>query len=253
MKVLLSMPPVQNSCKLSTEGSTNWVPSWWPFHTNLLVFSLQADFQLTADNSNNCFVANSKLKSKSKSKLLYDWRFTASQFVLVSSPLRLTMREFFFQLNLCSHSTCVTLSDEKMGLSLMNMLGLSSSVRIAHTRIPYYWKFFHLHYIQVLCQYRLYKADHAYLTYLILQRQLSRLNRHELDTAMFKALIFSTPGYDLSYTRNMSILMILNDFCLLPAQFCYIIVHIRKIESRVQIANRCVLWKISNGAKNLFL
>jgi hypothetical protein len=33
--------------------------------------------------------------SKSKSKLLYDWRFTANQFVLASSPLRLMTRFFF--------------------------------------------------------------------------------------------------------------------------------------------------------------
>jgi hypothetical protein len=33
--------------------------------------------------------------SKSKSKLLYAWRFTAYQFVLASSPLRLTTRDFF--------------------------------------------------------------------------------------------------------------------------------------------------------------
>jgi hypothetical protein len=50
-----------------------------------------------------------------------------------------------------------------MGLSLMNMVGLSSSVHIA--LIACYWKFFLLHYIQVLSQYRLFKADHAYLTF----------------------------------------------------------------------------------------
>jgi hypothetical protein len=65
-----------------------------------------------------------------------------------------------------------------MGTSLMNMLGLSSSVRIAH--IACYWKFFLLHYTQVLCQSRLYR-DHAYLTYLMLQRQLSHLNGRKLD------------------------------------------------------------------------
>jgi hypothetical protein len=35
----------------------------------------------------------------------------------------------------------------------------------------------------------------------------------------------------------MFILMILYDFRLLPAQFCYIILYIRKAESRVQIAD----------------
>jgi hypothetical protein len=69
---------------------------------------------------------------KSESKLLYDWQFTASQFFLASSPLRLMTRDFLFQLNPCSNSLYVNiLSDEKMGLSLTNMLGLSSSVRIA--------------------------------------------------------------------------------------------------------------------------
>jgi hypothetical protein len=34
----------------STDNSTNWVPGWQPFHTNLLVFSSQADFELTTDN-----------------------------------------------------------------------------------------------------------------------------------------------------------------------------------------------------------
>jgi hypothetical protein len=41
----------------------------------------------------------------------------------------------------------------------------------------------------------------------------------------------------LSYTANMIILMILYDFCLFSAQFCYIIIYIRKVESYVQIAD----------------
>jgi hypothetical protein len=45
--------------------------------------------------------------------------------------------------------------------------------------------------------------------------------------------------------------MILYDFCLLLAQFCYIIVYERKVESRVQIADRYAPWKISSGAENL--
>jgi hypothetical protein len=34
--------------------------------------------------------------SESESELLYDWRFTAYQFVLVPSPLRLTITNFYF-------------------------------------------------------------------------------------------------------------------------------------------------------------
>jgi hypothetical protein len=53
------------------------------------------------------------------------------------------------------------------------------NVRIAP--IACYWKFFLLHYVQVFCQSRLCKADHVYLTYLMLQRQLSHLNGRKLD------------------------------------------------------------------------
>jgi hypothetical protein len=43
-----SGPPITAACAelLSTDNSTNWVSIWRPFHTNLLVFSSQADFQL---------------------------------------------------------------------------------------------------------------------------------------------------------------------------------------------------------------
>jgi hypothetical protein len=68
-------------------------------------------------------------------------------------------------------------------------------------------------------------------------------------TDKFNPIIFSMSGFALSYATNMFILMILYDFCLLPAQFCYIIVYIWQVESRVQIANRCTPWTISNGAE----
>jgi hypothetical protein len=81
---------------------------------------------------------------------------------LGAKPLETHDQRFFFpQLNSCGHSPYVILSDEKMGLSLMNMLSLSSIVRFAH--IACYWKFFLLHYTQVLCQSRLCRAHHASL------------------------------------------------------------------------------------------
>jgi hypothetical protein len=46
--------------------------------------------------------------SESESELLYDWRFTANQFVLAISPLRLTTNNFIFQLNACGYSPYVT-------------------------------------------------------------------------------------------------------------------------------------------------
>jgi hypothetical protein len=74
-----------------------------------------------------------------------------------------------------------------------------------------------------------------------------------LTATQFKPLIFSMSGFVLSYTANKFILMILYDFCLLPAQFCYIIVYIGKVERRMKIANRCAPWKISSGAENIVL
>jgi hypothetical protein len=74
-----------------------------------------------------------------------------------------------------------------------------------------------------------------------------------LTTAKFKPLMFSVSGFALPYDSNVFILMILYDFCLLPAQFCYVIIYIRKVENCVQIADRCAPWKISIGAQNLVL
>jgi hypothetical protein len=45
-----------------------------------------------------------------QSKLLYDWRFTPNQFVLATSPLRLTTSNFIFQLNTYGYSPYVTSS-----------------------------------------------------------------------------------------------------------------------------------------------
>jgi hypothetical protein len=50
------------------------------------------------------------LWAESESELLYDWRFTANQFVLAPSPLRLTISNFILQLNTCGYSPYVTSS-----------------------------------------------------------------------------------------------------------------------------------------------
>jgi hypothetical protein len=49
-------------------------------------------------------------ESESESELLYDWRFTANQFVLATGPLRPTTSNFIFQLNTCRYGPCVTSS-----------------------------------------------------------------------------------------------------------------------------------------------
>jgi hypothetical protein len=88
-----------------------------------------------------------------------------------------------------------------MGLSLKNTLGLSSSVPVALTAC--YWKFSLLHYMQVLCQCRLCKADHVYLMHLILQQQLSHLNCRKLDHRHRQLLSKSKLGYDLSVGQSL--------------------------------------------------
>jgi hypothetical protein len=74
-----------------------------------------------------------------------------------------------------------------------------------------------------------------------------------ITTAKFKPLILSMSRFALSYTANMSILVILYDLGLLLAQFCYIIVYIRMVGSCVQIADQCAPWKILSGVQNLVL
>jgi hypothetical protein len=45
-----------------------------------------------------------------ESELLYEWQFTANQFVLTTNPLRLTTSNFIYQLNPCGNSPYVTSS-----------------------------------------------------------------------------------------------------------------------------------------------
>jgi hypothetical protein len=57
--------------------------------------------------------------TNSESDLLYDWRFTANQFVLAPSFLWITTREFFFQLNSCGNSPHVTSSPTRLWVCLL--------------------------------------------------------------------------------------------------------------------------------------
>jgi hypothetical protein len=57
--------------------------------------------------------------SQSESELLYDWRFTANQFFLATSLLRLTTSNFIFQPNTCGFSPYVTSSVYPLKLLLV--------------------------------------------------------------------------------------------------------------------------------------
>jgi hypothetical protein len=84
---------------------------------------LQSSTQLSTLNSTSL----SELELKSES--LYDWRFTANQFVLAPSPLRVTSRDFLFQLKTCSNSPYVTSSLTRGWVCrLQLLLALASTV-----------------------------------------------------------------------------------------------------------------------------
>jgi hypothetical protein len=74
-----------------------------------------------------------------------------------------------------------------------------------------------------------------------------------LTIVKLKPLIFSVSGFSYSDVVNICIFMILYDLYLLPAQFRYLIVNIRYLESHVHLVDRCALWKLINGTENLVL
>jgi hypothetical protein len=67
------------------------------------------------------------------------WRSRPEIFLFTTEPLR-------------SYSLCTILSDDKMGLSLMNMLGLA---KCTYSTYRMFLKFFLLQYTQILCLSRL--------------------------------------------------------------------------------------------------
>jgi hypothetical protein len=117
-----------------------------------------------------------------------------------------------------------------MGLSLVIMFGLSSSVHFKHFCTTHKSSVNTGFTEQIMLILRILCYNGSLVTWTVAI----------LTTAKFKPLIFSVSGFALSYTADMFILMILYDLCLLPAQFCYIIVYIRKVKSYVQIADRCL-------------
>jgi hypothetical protein len=158
----------------------------------------------------------------SESKLLCDWRFTANQFVLAPRPLRLTTRDFFSQLKPCRHSPYVTSSLTSGWVCLLWICLPFRQVYVSHV-------------IEKFCFCTIYKSSVStgfakqimlILRVLCYNGRLVTWTILSLITAKFKPLMFSLSGFALSYTTNMFILMIMYDFCLLSAQFCYIIIYI---------------------------
>jgi hypothetical protein len=83
------------------------------------------DLRISHFFSFRCPLVNTQL-SGSESELLYDWQFTANQFVLARSFLRLTIRKFIFQLNTYGCSPYVTSPLARAWVC--RLLGLASAV-----------------------------------------------------------------------------------------------------------------------------
>jgi hypothetical protein len=93
-------------------------------------------------------------ESESESELRYDWRFTAHQFVLATSPLRLTTSNFIFKLNTCSCSPYLTSSLTRGWVWRLQLLlilastvilrsesrGTNEHILQAQIRAPPYWR-----------------------------------------------------------------------------------------------------------------
>jgi hypothetical protein len=128
------------------------------------------------------WLSNSGFESQSQSQSYFT---TAILLPISSSWLQTSWgsRPEFLQLSPCGHSPYVTPSLTRGRVCLLWIDLAMLRVRIAYVYIfvTCYWEFFILHYIHTLCQSRLCKADHAYLTYLMLQREVSHLNGRKLD------------------------------------------------------------------------
>jgi len=65
-----------------------------------------------------------------------------------------------------------------------------------------------------------------------------------LTAAKFKPRVLPVHGFDLSYVANSCISVILDDYCLLPAQLCNKNTEVRNVESHVLFTGRCGKGKI---------
>jgi hypothetical protein len=125
----------------STDNSANWDLGWWSFNTTLLVFPLQADFQLnwqlnclTHQPASCHFSQLNCWQLTPESELLYDWWFTANQFILVTNPLRLTTSNFIFNLNTCGYSPYVTPSLRRGYVCHLHLLLVLASIVILRSK-----------------------------------------------------------------------------------------------------------------------
>jgi hypothetical protein len=124
-------------------------------------------------------------------KLFTNWLYWLSKLPPISSSWRQASWDsrpemFFFQRNPCGHSLYVTSSLMRRWvclswtcLAFVKCTYRTSSILLKI--LPFYYVYI------ILCQSTFYKADYAYLTYFMIQRQLSHLNGRKLDQRQVRA------------------------------------------------------------------
>jgi hypothetical protein len=107
-------------------AKTRSIPDWT---TSVFSSAVMNDETLPTESLDSLTESESESDSESESELLYDWQFTADQFVLAISPLRPTTKVFIFQLNTFGYSPYVTSSLTKGWVCpLQLLLGLASAI-----------------------------------------------------------------------------------------------------------------------------
>jgi hypothetical protein len=112
--------------KVCDDGISVQLLSYWTL-SNVVFFTYNTTFL-------NPFKTESE--SESESQLLYDWRFTAHQFVLATSPLRLTTSNFIIQLNPCGYSPYLISSLTRGWVCRLQLLLVLASASNSQVRVP---------------------------------------------------------------------------------------------------------------------
>jgi hypothetical protein len=167
-----------------------------------------------------------------RQKLFYDCQFMAKLFVLAPRLLGLTTRDCFFNWTLA----VIILTRGWVRLLRISFAFVKCTCRTC-SMLLCYWKFVLVHIYQSSVSPGFTEQIISILLTLCYNSISVTWMVISLTTVKFRPLRFSLSVFALSYAANMLILMILYDFCLLTALFCYIIVYIWKVESCVQIAD----------------
>jgi hypothetical protein len=159
-------------------------------------------------------------KSRSKSELLYNWWFTANQFILATGSLRAMTRDFF-QLNSCCDSPYVRSSLMKRWVCILWICLAFCQVYISHSILLKILPFA-LHRSSVSTGFP--QQIMPILCILCYSGSLVTWTIVSLTTTKFKPLVLASPC-PIPWTYSISW------FYMTSASSLHIIVYLRKVES----------------------